>query len=126
MASIRKKLTENVNDSKNTRMDIANANLLGNWRPDEITHMTRYDKISSLCIEESNKFGRPIDTLEVGCGEIWVLRNLYKAYTVKKRDIIRSYVGVDIDPAVLTEKAGFHSPTGQVMDSAWFKNFTGR
>ena len=81
MASIRKKLTENVNDSKNTRMDIANANLLGNWRPDEITHMTRYDKISSLCIDEAKKFRRPIDTLEVGCGEIWVLRNLFKNFS---------------------------------------------
>ena len=66
MASIRKKLEENVNNSKNTRMDIASGNMLGNWRPDEITHMTRYDKIYSLCIEEAKKLGRPINTLEAG------------------------------------------------------------
>ena len=125
MASIRKTLDINVNDSKNTRMDIANGNMLGNWRPDEIAHMTRYDKISSLCIEEAARLNRPIDTLEAGCGELWVLRNLYKAYTVKKSDIINSYVGVDIDPAVLQEKNGYHSPTGLVRDSQWFANFNG-
>lgn len=107
-------------------MDIASGNMLGNWRPDEITHMTRYDKISSLCIEEANKFNRPLDVLEAGCGEIWVLRNLYKAYTVKKSDIIRSYRGVDIDPACLQEKQGYSSPTGLVEDSTWFANFNGK
>ena len=126
MASIRKKLEENANDSKNTRMDIASGNMLGNWRPDEITHMTRYDKISSLCIELAKQLGRPIDVLEAGCGEIWVLRNLYKAYTVKKSDVIRSYRGVDIDPACLNEKSGYSSPTGFVPDSTWFANFNGQ
>ncbi len=126
MASIRKKLEENVNNSKNTRMDIASGNMLGNWRPDEITHMTRYDKISSLCIGEANNLGRPLDVLEAGCGEIWVLRNLYKAYTVKKSDIIRSYRGVDIDPVCLQEKQGYSSPTGLVEDSTWFANFNGK
>tara|TARA_R110000824_G_scaffold61832_2_gene164095 strand:+ start:2081 stop:2935 length:855 start_codon:yes stop_codon:yes gene_type:complete len=126
MASIRKKLEENVNNSKNTRMDIASGNMLGNWRPDEITHMTRYDKISSLCIGEANNLDRPLDVLEAGCGEIWVLRNLYKAYTVKKSDIIRSYRGVDIDPACLQEKQGYSSPTGLVEDSTWFANFNGK
>ena len=126
MASIRKKLEENANNSKNTRMDIASGNMLGNWRPDEITHMTRYDKISSLCIEEAKRLGRPINVLEAGCGEIWVLRNLYKAYTVKKSDVIASYRGVDIDPACLNEKQGYSSPTGLVQDSTWFKNFNGQ
>ena len=126
MASIRKTLDQNVNDSKNTRMDIAGGNMLGNWRPDEITHMTRYDKISTLCIEEAKKLERPIDVLEAGCGEVWVLRNLYKAYTVKKSDIIGSYRGVDIDPACLNEKVGYSSPTGFLKDSTWFANFNGQ
>ena len=64
MASIRKTLEENINDSKNTRMDIAGGNMLGNWRPDEIAHMTRYDKLSSLCIEEAKNLNRPIHVLE--------------------------------------------------------------
>ena len=126
MASIRKTLDQNINNSKNTRMDIAGGNMLGNWRPDEITHMTRYDKISSLCIEEAKKLERPIDVLEAGCGEVWVLRNLYKAYTVKKSDIIRSYRGVDIDPACLNEKVGYSSISGFLKDSTWFANFNGQ
>ena len=40
MSSIRRKLTVNENDSKNTRMDLASAGILGNWRPDELAHMS--------------------------------------------------------------------------------------
>ena len=77
MSSIRKKLTVNENDSKNTRMNIDSAGVLANWRPDELAHMSRYDKIATLCIEEAKRLGRPLNTLEVGCGECWGLRNLY-------------------------------------------------
>ena len=123
MSSIRKKLKVNENDSKNTRMDIASAGVLGNWRPDELTHISRYDKIASLCIEEAKFLERPIDTFEVGCGELWVLRNLYKAYTVKKSDIIRSYYGVDIDPAILMENPFWSNGGEPIEDSTWLKNF---
>ena len=59
MSSIRKKLTVNENDSKNTRMDIASAGVLANWRPDELAHISRFDKISSMCIAEAKRLGRP-------------------------------------------------------------------
>jgi len=49
MSSIRKKLLVNENDSKNTRMDIASAGVLANWRPDELAHMSRFDKLL-LCV----------------------------------------------------------------------------
>jgi hypothetical protein len=68
MSSIRKKLTVNENDSKNTRMDIASAGVLANWRPDELAHMSRFDKIASMCIAEAKQLGRPLDTFEVGYG----------------------------------------------------------
>jgi len=123
MSSIRKKLKVNENDSKNTRMDIATAGVLGNWRPDELTHISRYDKIASLCIAEAKSLDRPIDTFEVGCGELWVLRNLYKAYTVKKSDIIYSYYGVDIDPAILTENPFWSNGGEPIEESTWLKNF---
>ena len=55
MSSIRKKLTVNENDSKNTRMNLASAGVLANWRPDELAHMSRFDKISTLCIEEAKR-----------------------------------------------------------------------
>ena len=59
MSSIRRKLKVNENDSKNTRMDLASAGVLGNWRPDELAHMSRFDKIASLknffqCINQAN------------------------------------------------------------------------
>jgi len=125
MSSIRKKLTVNENDSKNTRMDLASAGVLGNWRPDELAHMSRFDKISSMCIAEAKRLGRPLDTFEVGCGECWSLRNLYKAYVVKKTDIIQSYYGYDIDPACELENPYWSNAGGELSDSTWFKNFNG-
>ena len=115
----------NENDSKNTRMDIASAGVLANWRPDEIAHMSRFDKIASMCIGEAKQLGRPLDTFEVGCGECWTLRNLYKAYVVKKSDIISSYLGYDIDPACELENPFWSNAGGELKDSTWFKNFNG-
>jgi hypothetical protein len=125
MSSIRKKLTVNENDSKNTRMNIASAGVLANWRPDELAHMSRFDKIATLCIEEAKYLDRPIDSFEVGCGECWTLRNLYKAYVIKKSDVIRSYYGYDIDPACELENPFWSNAGGLLKDSTWFKNFNG-
>ena len=125
MSSIRRKLTVNENDSKNTRMDLASAGILGNWRPDELAHMSRFDKIASLCIDEAKRLGRPLNTFEVGCGECWALRCLYKAYVIKKTDIISSYVGYDIDPACEMENPYWSNAGGELKDSAWFKIFNG-
>jgi len=123
MSSIRKKLKVNENDSKNTRMDIASAGVLGNWRPDELTHISRFDKIASLCIEEAKSLDRPINTMEVGCGELWALRVLYKSYTVKKSDIISSYQGFDIDPACAIENPFWSNGGEPIENSTWLKNF---
>ena len=125
MSSIRRKLTVNENDSKNTRMDLASAGILGNWRPDELAHMSRFDKIASLCIEEAKRLGRPLNTFEVGCGECWALRCLYKSYVIKKTDIISSYVGYDIDPACEMENPYWSNAGGELKDSTWFKIFNG-
>jgi len=125
MSSIRKKLLVNENDSKNTRMDIASAGVLANWRPDEIAHMSRFDNIASMCIEEAKRLGRPLDTFEVGCGECWTLRNLYKAYVIKKSDVIKSYYGYDIDPACELENPFWSNAGNPLKDSTWFQNFNG-
>ena len=125
MSSIRRKLKVNENASKNTRMDLASAGVLGNWRPDELAHMSRFDKIASLAIEEAKLLGRPLDTLEIGCGECWSLRVLYKAYVIKKSDVIRSYYGYDIDPACELENPFWSNGGGELKESTWFKNFNG-
>jgi len=116
MSSIRRKLKVNENDSKNTRMDLASAGVLGNWRPDELAHMSRFDKIASLAIEEAKLLGRPLDTLEIGCGECWSLRVLYKAYVIKKSDVIRSYYGYDIDPACELDNRFWSNGGGELKE----------
>ena len=88
--------------------------------------MSRFDKIASLAIDEAKVLGRPLDTLEVGCGECWALRCLYKAYVVKKSDIIRSYYGYDIDPACELENKFWSNAGGRLEESTWFKNFNGQ
>lgn len=125
MASIRKKLSKNINNSSNTRMDLASAGVLGNWRPDELTHMSRYDKIASLAIEESKRLKRPITILEIGCGEVWPMRVIYKAYTVKKSAVVKKYIGYDIDPACQLEHRYWPNGGEDIHNSAWFKIFNG-
>lgn len=125
MSSVRRKLRpeQNVNDSKNTRMDVAGP--LASWKPDEIGHITRYTKIADMIIKEAKRLGRPLDLLEAGCGNIWVLRHIYKSIVIKKSDVVASYLGVDIDPAVLDEFPGWPS-YDSVNDSAWLKTFNGQ
>ena len=69
-------------------MDLASAGILANWRPDELAHMSRFDKIASLCIDEAKRLGRPLNTFEVGCGECWALRCIYNAYVIKNNDTV--------------------------------------
>ena len=71
----KKKTYISENDSKNTRMDLASAVFLGNWRRDELAHMGRFDKIA-LCIDEAKRLGRPLNTFEmvvVDVGKLYVV-----------------------------------------------------
>lgn len=127
MASIRNSHKfVNENDSKATRMDLASAGVTGNWRPDEIAHITRYEKIVDLLLSESKRLGRPVDTLEVGMGECWPLRILYKAFVVKKSDVVRSYHGFDIDPACAIDHKWWSNGGKDIHTSSWFQNFNGK
>ena len=123
MASIRKKLAQNENNSKNTRMDIAGAGVMANWRPDELAHISRFCKIGQIIMDEAKRLGRPVECLEAGCGELWVLRYLYKAFVSKKEKIIKQYVGVDIDPACLDD--WWVNDSESVVKHQWFKTMTG-
>jgi len=125
MPSIRKKLTaeQNPNECKNTRMNISHAGVFANFRPDEIAHMSRYEKIASYLVDDAKKKGRPLDTLEIGCGEVWVLRTLYKSFVVKKSDVVASYWGYDIDPASFQEIRYWSGDGCDLEDTTWIKNF---
>lgn len=98
MTSQRHKLAVNANESKNTRMDIRAAGRTGDWRADILAHMSRYDRIASLMIEEAKRLGRPLRILDVGCGEMWPLRVFFHSHADVKAAVIQDYVGVDIEP----------------------------
>lgn len=100
MASERHKLQQNVNDSKNTRMDIEAALSQMDVRKDELMHLGRYQKAVQTAIELSKDRGA-ISVLDLGCGEIYTMRTLYKSFQVRKSDVVRKYVGVDIDAPML-------------------------
>lgn len=121
MASQRRKLIENANGSKNTRMDILSAGIQANWRPDELAHISRYCKIAEHIMDEAKRLGRPIDCFELGCGQLWALRYLYKAIICRKQDQVRQYIGYDIDDMVMQDIWQDMA----VHDTSWFKQFNG-
>lgn len=123
MPSIRKKLKENINSSKNTRMDIMGAGIFADWRPDILAHISRYEKIASLAINEAQSLKRPINLLEVGCGQLWPLRVIESAYVVIKLEIIKSYQGYDIDPDCFKELKYWSNSGGDIRNSTWFKKY---
>ena len=123
MASIRRKLAVNANNSKNTRMDIASAGTLANWRPDELAHISRYCKMGQLIMSRAKKLDRPVDVLEIGCGEVWTLRYLYKAFVSRKAEIVNSYTGIDIDPACLED--WWVDDDLPVTEHKWFQTMSG-
>lgn len=100
--SQRHKIQNNTNDSKNTRLSPADI-AKGDSRTDTLAHLSRYQKIADMLIREARRVERPLRVLEVGCGEIWPLRLLYKAYVCKKSDIVSYYHGVDIDDVMLKQ-----------------------
>lgn len=100
MSSIRRKLQVNMNGSQNTRLDIAGSGYFGDWRVDVLAHMSRYNRIADLIIDESRHRHRPLALLDIGCGDLFPLKCLQKAHVIRKQDVVASYLGVDIDPAV--------------------------
>lgn len=101
MASERRKLKNNVNDSKNTRMDVDSAISQMDVRKDELMHLGRYQKAVQTAMGLAKTLGRPIRVLDLGCGEIYTMRTLYKSFQVKKSDVVQRYIGVDIDDIML-------------------------
>lgn len=101
MPSERSKLVENTNDSKNTRMDIVSSLSHMDFRKDELMHVGRYLNACQTAIDLSKKLQRPIKMLDIGCGEAYTMRTLYKSFVCKKSDVIGQYVGIDIDSPML-------------------------
>ncbi len=116
MPSQRHKLKENLNDSKNTRMEISNLGRTMNYRPDELAHLSRYDLAVDWILRTKKERGEPLDLVEVGCGECHTIAIFSSAYVIRKSDIIKSYTGYDIDPAVkpIEEKSFMKLVNGKI------------
>ena len=101
MPSIRNNIKNNVNGSKNTRMNLNNAVEKANFRKDELMHIGRYIGACQTAIDLSAKLGRPVRVLDLGCGEMYFLRMLYASFVCKKSDVVKQYIGIDIDDICL-------------------------
>lgn len=108
MASERHKLDINVNDSKNTRMDIVKSLSLMDFRKDELMHIGRYLNACQTAIDLAKVLKRGLKVLDLGCGEIYIPRTLYKSFVVKKSDVVAKYYGVDIENDMLEQVKNEH------------------
>ncbi len=95
--SERYKAKRNVNDSKNTRLPIAEE--FGNYRfgRDALAHVTRYLWTVEQIISLAKIARRPVKVIDIGCGDIYTARVFQASFRVTKRDVIAEYVGLDID-----------------------------
>lgn len=94
--SERFKATLNVHDSKNTRLPIADEFASYRFGRDALAHVHRYLYICEQLIELARHHG-PLKVLDIGCGDAYVARTLQASFRVTKADVLRSYVGFDLD-----------------------------
>jgi|GEM_PF-5078187 len=95
--SQRFRASRNVNASKNTRLAIAEEFAHYRFGRDQLAHVSRYLYIVEWLEGYARKLGRPLDILDIGCGDVYVARVLIASSRVKKTDVVRRYVGLDID-----------------------------
>lgn len=59
-----------------------------------------YEKASDLMVEESKFKGRPINVLDIGCGNMLPLVWFWRSNRTKKSTVLKNYIGVDIDESL--------------------------
>ncbi|KKM03310.1 hypothetical protein LCGC14_1775730, partial [marine sediment metagenome] len=101
--SERNKIAKNKNESKNTRLPIAEEFSRFRFGRDALAHVTRYMFIAEALIKMSRRMKRPLTILDIGCGDAYPMRVLQATYKVKKSDVIGRYVGFDIDDVRLSK-----------------------
>jgi hypothetical protein len=89
---------ENINDSGVFRRQIFDDCDNCKFDLQFLAHISRYDKAVDLMLNEAKRLGRPLNVVNIGCGQMFELRVLVSAYWVKKSDIIASYTAIDIEP----------------------------
>lgn len=78
------------------RRPIASDLASGDFNTQLIMHTLNYTKCVDLMVGHSRNIGRPLDVLDLGCGDMWPLRVLWNGSYVKKSTILRTYLGMDI------------------------------
>jgi SAM-dependent methyltransferase len=99
--SERFKISENKNASKNTRLDIDSDFSTGRFNRDELAHISRYLLIAERLIQDAKIFEKPLEVLDIGCGELYLARTINHSFHIKKELVISRYVGLDIDEIAL-------------------------
>lgn len=91
----------NANGSKNTRLPVAQE--FGNYRfgRDALAHVSRYLWVVETLEQRADELERPLAWLDVGCGDVYLLRTLQASSRAKKADVVAQYVGLDIDEKML-------------------------
>lgn len=87
--------------SKWTRMEVARDLAFLNIRREHLAHFVHYKKNIHEMKKLAKKLGRPIKVLDVGCGEANTLRMFWAADTSVKKEILKTYIGIDGDPGVI-------------------------
>lgn len=95
--SERFKASVNVNESKNTRLNVAEEFQNYRFGRDALAHVFRYLFVCERWIEKAKASKRPIRVLDIGCGDAYTARVFAASFVIKKTDILAEYVGFDID-----------------------------
>ena len=103
MPSQHNSIKENVNGSKNTRMDLDDSQKNFDYRVDEIMFLGRYNACVQAILDLAAALKSPLRVIDVGGGQMNTVRLLYKSYVVKKSDVLESYTCVDIDEVMAQE-----------------------
>lgn len=89
--------------SKWTRMEVSADLSFLNIRREHFAHFLHYKKNIHVMKAMAARLGRPITVLDVGCGEANTLRMFWSADTSKKKDVMKTYIGIDGDPVVIAK-----------------------
>jgi 2-polyprenyl-3-methyl-5-hydroxy-6-metoxy-1,4-benzoquinol methylase len=112
--SQRFKIKENANQSKNTRLGIAEDFATARFNRDELAHVSRYLFVAEQLVSVARELGRPITILDIGCGEIWTIRVFFHTLRIKKAEIVENYTGFDLDEKALSRADSFKFETMSV------------
>jgi 2-polyprenyl-3-methyl-5-hydroxy-6-metoxy-1,4-benzoquinol methylase len=99
--SERYKATKNINQSKNTRLPIREEFYNCRFNRDALAHISRYLFIVEHVIALAKMHGRPLTWLDIGCGDVYLARTLDKSFHIRKTEVVKYYVGFDIDDVKL-------------------------